>query len=298
VNIQQVGIIGAGTMGQGIAQTIAEKGYDVILLDQTEEELERAKTGMELSLDRRLVKWGITEAEKKVILSRIVLTTDIDDLRKCGLVIECVWEQFEAKVDVLQELEKVVGPDAIIASNTSTLSLTEIAAQTEHPERVIGLHFHYPPERRELVEVVRGLQTSDAAFERAFEFVKNLGKTAIQVYESPGYVTSRLMLPLINEAALILAEGVASAEDIDTAMKVGYGFHLGPLEIADQFGLDSVVDMLKALFFETADPRYRPAAYLRKLVRAGHIGVKSRQGFYSYDEMGTRIKDDAEEVNP
>ncbi|ARU62908.1 3-hydroxybutyryl-CoA dehydrogenase [Tumebacillus avium] len=286
MNIQHVGIIGAGTMGQGIAQAIAGKGLDVVLLDQTQAELEQARQGLELALDRRLTKWGITEAEKKVILSRIQLTTDANELRECELVIECVWEQLEAKSEALQLAERVVGPKAILASNTSTLSLTEIAAQTEHPERVIGLHFHYPPERRELVEVVRGLNTSQATFHAAFEFVKGLGKTAIQVYESPGYVTSRLMLPLINEAAAIVAEGVASERDVDTAMKVGYGFSYGPLEIADLFGLDSVVDMLEGLYFETADPRYRPAAYLRKLVRAGHLGMKARQGFYRYDEAG------------
>ncbi|PWK15592.1 3-hydroxyacyl-CoA dehydrogenase family protein [Tumebacillus permanentifrigoris] len=288
MNIQKIGIVGAGTMGQSMAETIAGKGFEVVLLDKSEQELEAAKLGLEMSLDRRLTKWGITDAEKKSILSRIVLGTNLQLLHDCEVVIESVWESLDDKIDVLIAIEKEVGPEALIASNTATLSITEIAAKTEHPERIIGLHFHFPVERRELVEVVRGLKTSERTVESAFHFIEMLGKQAVQVFESPGFITTRLMLPLINEAVLIFAEGVASAYDIDKAMKSGYGFHIGPLEMADRFGLDTVVDMLEALFHETTDPRYRPAAYLRKLVRGGRLGTKVREGFFTYDEWGER----------
>ncbi|KEO84326.1 3-hydroxyacyl-CoA dehydrogenase family protein [Tumebacillus flagellatus] len=289
MNVQKVGIVGAGTMGQGLAAAIAGKGIDVILLDRSEQELERAKLGLELSLDHRLAKWGITEAEKKSILSRIVLGTNLSLLRDCEVVIETIWENLEEKTDLLLAIEQEVGPEALVASNTSTLSITELAVQTAHPERVIGLHFHFPVEQRNLVEVVRGLKTSERTAEAAFRFLEGLGKQAVQVFESPGFITTRLMLPLINEAVLIYAEGVATAEDIDKAMKHGYGFHIGPLELADRFGLDAVVDMLDALFHETMEPRYRPAAYLRKLVRGGQLGTKARQGFFQYDEWGERV---------
>jgi 3-hydroxybutyryl-CoA dehydrogenase len=290
--INKVGIVGAGTMGQGIAETIAGKAVDVVLIDKSEEALEAARAGLEMSLERRLRRWGITEAEKKGILSRIELTVDMRRLDGCPFVLESIWEVLEDKVDVLRQIEAVVDVEAVIASNTSTLSITEIAASTYHPERVIGLHFHYPPQQRHLVELVRGLHTSDLTVRRAVQFVRELDHTAVRVLESPGFITSRLMLPLINEAVLILAEGVATAEDIDLAMKEGYGFSLGPLELADQLGLDSCLAMLEALFRETADPKYRSTAYLRKLVRAGRLGCKARIGFYRYDEYGARIHED------
>ncbi|MBL0388589.1 NAD(P)-binding domain-containing protein [Tumebacillus sp. ITR2] len=288
MKIQKIGIVGAGTMGQGLAAAMAGKGVEVILLDRTEQDLEHAKLGLELSLDHRLAKWGITEAEKKSILSRIVLGTNVSLLRDCEVVIESIWENLEDKIELLLAIEKEVGPEALLATNTSTLSITELAAQTAHPERVIGLHFHFPVDRRELVEVVRGLKTSERTVESAYRFLEALDKKAVQVFESPGFITTRLMLPLINEAVLIYAEGVATAEDIDKAMKHGFGFHIGPLELADRFGLDTVVDMLEAMFHETTDPRYRPAAYLRKLVRGGLLGTKVRKGFFQYDEWGER----------
>ncbi|MCX7568729.1 3-hydroxyacyl-CoA dehydrogenase NAD-binding domain-containing protein [Tumebacillus sp. DT12] len=290
MNINSVGIVGAGTMGIGLAEMIAEKGLDVVLIDKSETELNAARVGLELSLDRRLTKWGITEAEKKGILSRIRLASDLTHLAECSLVVESVWEVLEDKIQVLQQIEAVVGAETVIASNTSTLSITEIAAQIKHPERVIGLHFHYPPLQRDVVELVRGLHTSEQTVDDAMALVRELDKTAVRVFESPGYITSRLMMPLINEATLILAEGVATSEDIDLAMKAGYGFSHGPLELADRFGLDSCLDILESLFHDTADPKYRPAAYLRKLVRAGHLGIKSKIGFYRYDESGERLE--------
>ncbi len=290
MNIQQVGIIGAGSRGQEVAEAIAGVGIEVILLDRTEVVLTQAKHSLERLLDQRLNKWGITEAEKKAILSRIKCTTELAELGGCQLLIECVTERIDVKSELMASIEHVVDANTILASNTSTLSLTEIAAKTKHPERMIGLHFLHPPQHHELVEVVRGLQTSDRTFQVAAHFVHTIGKTAIEVYESPGYVTTRLILPLINEASSLLAEGVASIADIDTAMKVGCGFTYGPFEIADQYGLDSVVEMLQSLYEETSDPRYRPTAYLRKLVRAGHVGQNVSRGFYRYDELGNRIE--------
>lgn len=289
MTIQKIGIVGAGTMGQGLAESIAGKGVEVVLLGKTEQELEAVKLGLEMSLDRRLTKWGITEAEKKLILSRIVLGTNLHLLEDCAVVIESVAEQLEQKMEVLLAIEQEVAEEVVLASNTATLSITELAAQTAHPERVIGLHFHFPADQRELVEVVRGLKTGERTVEVAFRFLEAIGKQAVQVFESPGSITTRLMLPLLNEAVAILAEGVATAADIDLAMKSGYGFHTGPLEMADRLGLDSVLEMLEALFHETLDPRYRPAPYLRKMVRGGDVGTKVRQGFFRYDEWGERV---------
>jgi len=277
-------------MGLGMAETIAGKGLDVILLDQTEEDLERAKDALELALQKRLAKWGITEAEKKGILSRITMTTEWEHLRDCDLVVESVWEVLEDKAEVLQAIEAVVSPETVIGSNTATLSITEMAAYCEHSDRIIGMHFHYPVVTREVVEVVRGLKTTDRTVAHAEQFIRSLEKTPVRVFESPGYITARLMMPVMNEAVNLLSEGVASKEDIDTAMKAGYGFTLGPLELADRFGLDTLVHMLDVLFRETADPRYRPSAHLRKLVRAGRLGIKTREGFYQYDELGDKLE--------
>ena len=295
MHIHKVGVIGAGTMGRGVAETVAGKGFEVVLLDRSENDLERAKLGLEISLQKRLSKWGITEAEKKGILSRIMLGTNPELLSDCEVVIETVWENLEVKIEVLQQVEEVVGSHVLLASNSSTVSITEIGANLKHPERLIGLHFHYPVVVRDLIEVVRGLKTSGRTVRAAYDFIGAIDKTAVQVYESPGYITSRLMMPLMNEAVTILAEGVATAEDIDLAMKAGYGLHLGPLELADRFGLDSLVDMLEALYHETSESRYRPAAHLRKLVRGGFLGIKSGQGFYRYDEWGDRITGTTEE---
>ncbi|HEU4965823.1 MAG TPA: 3-hydroxyacyl-CoA dehydrogenase NAD-binding domain-containing protein [Bacilli bacterium] len=286
---KRVGLIGAGTMGCGLAEAMAAKGFDIALVGRTPEDLQRAEAHLERVLTRRLQKWSLTEAEKKAILSRIRLTVDWGELKACGLVIEAIWERLPDKIAVHRQIEQVVGAEVPIASNTSTLSITEIAAQLQHPERLLGLHFHYPPDRRELVELVRGEQTSDETVATGRAFIESLEMTAVHVFESPGYVTTRLMLPLINEAIALLTEGVATAEDIDTAMEVGYGFHSGPLTLADRFGLDSVLKTMEALFSETGDPRYRPTPLLRQKVRMGQLGVKTGEGIFRYDEGGNRL---------
>lgn len=289
MNVKRVGIVGAGTMGRGIAEAIAARGYEVLLIDRTEEDLTAAQEGLERELNKHLQKWSITEAEKKATLSRIRFSTDWQELSGCQVVIEAIWEVLPDKIEVLKQIETVAGDDVLIASNTSTLSITEIASALRCPERFLGLHFHYPPDRRDLIELVRGLKTAEETVQEGLAFVKAVGMTAIQVFESPGYVTARLMLPLINEAIALLSEGVASAEDIETAMKEGYGFHAGPLELADRFGLDSVLKTLEALFGETADPKYRPTPYLRRLVRDKRHGVKTGEGIFRYDEWGNRL---------
>lgn len=287
--IAKVGVIGAGTMGQGIAEMMAASGIDVLLLEQSEERLEHALRNINFSLDKQLEKWAITAAEKKLILGKIHKTIAMEQLSSCELIIETVTEDLKIKKQVLAKIG-VICPHAIIASNTSTLSLTELAGETPNPERVIGLHFIYPAGKNELVEIVRGLQTSDETYETVRVFVeRTIRRQAIMVYESPGFVTTRLINVLINEAMHTLAEGVASAEDIDTAMRVGYDFRYGPLEMADRFGLDSVLVAMERMFREYGDLKYRPSFLLKKMVRAGQLGVKSGVGFFRYDEDGDRI---------
>jgi 3-hydroxybutyryl-CoA dehydrogenase len=289
--MMKIGVIGAGTMGQGIAEMLASKGLDVVLTEKTEDKLRQARTMIEMSLDRQIEKWAITAAEKKLMLSRIHATTDLAETADCDIVIETITEDLEAKKRVFAELDGICREDAILASNTSTLSLTELAGETRRPERVIGMHFLHPVSRVDLVEIVRGLKTSDETFQRTKRFVEEvLRMTGIMVYESPGFVTTRLINVLINEALHVLAEGVASAEDIDTAMRIGYDFRYGPLEMADRFGLDAVLTAMERMFREYGDIKYRPSFLLKKMVRAGHLGVKTGEGFFKYDKDGVRIR--------
>lgn len=289
MDIRNLGIVGAGTMGRGIAESVAEKGYEVTLIDRTGQALEDAERGITASLNRKLEKWAITEAEKRLTLSRITLSRDLADLRRADLVIEAVTEDLEVKKQVFEQLDGLVRPEVILASNTSTLSITEIAAATRRPSKVIGLHFLNPVTRTTVVEIIRGLKTSDETFAEAQAFVTKIGKVGVEVYESPGFVTTRLIVPLINEAMYALMEGVASAKGIDTAMKLGFDLGRGPLELADRMGLDSLLFSMERLFRDLGDLKYRPCPLLRKLVRAGHLGVKTGQGFFSYDEEGNML---------
>lgn len=277
-------------MGQGISEMLAAKGIDVLLLEKTTERLEHAYSMIETSLDKQLEKWAITQAEKKLILSRIQKITHLAELSSCDMVIETITEDLEAKKVVFKELDHVCPSHIILASNTSTLSLTELASVTEYPERVIGMHFIYPVSRIDLVEIIRGLKTSDGIFEHTKYFVETLlEKNGVMVYESPGFVTSRIICLLINEATHVLQEGVASAQDIDDAMRIGYSFQHGPLEMADRFGLDSVLAALERMFREFGELKYRPSVVLKKMVRAGNLGVKTGEGFFKYDKDGDRI---------
>ncbi|MFE4710100.1 MULTISPECIES: 3-hydroxyacyl-CoA dehydrogenase family protein [Bacillales] len=290
MNFKKIGVIGGGTMGQGIAEMLAAKGLDVMLVEKTEERLDYSYDMIETSLDKQLEKWAITQAEKKLILGRIQKVTHFAELSSCDMVIETIIEDLEAKQKVFHQLDQVCPSHIILASNTSTLSLTELASSTMYPERVIGMHFIYPVAKVDLVEIVRGLKTSDKTFEDTKAFVDEVvEKKGVMIYESPGFVTSRLICLLINEAMHVLQEGVASPQDIDDAMRIGYQFQYGPLEMADRFGLDSVQAALERMFREYGELKYRPSTILKKMVRAGQLGMKSGEGFFKYDKDGDRI---------
>jgi 3-hydroxybutyryl-CoA dehydrogenase len=285
-----IGVVGAGTMGQSIAEMLAVKGLDVHLVEKTPERLQNAKEMLEASLDRQMERWAITAAEKKLTLNRIHMEISLQHLADCELVIETVSEDLESKMDVFRQLDGILATDAIMASNTSTLSLTELAGVSRYPERVIGMHFVYPAIRIDVVEIIRGLQTSDDTFNRTKSFIDDvLFKKGIMVYESPGFVTTRLICLLINEALHLLEESVATPEDIDAALRLGYQFERGPLEMADRFGLDSVLAALERMFREYGELKYRPSFLLKKKVRAGHLGIKCGIGFFKYDKDGERV---------
>lgn len=287
---KKIGVIGGGTMGQGIAEMLAVKGLDVLLVEQSPEKLNHAYEMIETSLDKQLEKWAITQAEKKLILSRIHKVTHFAEMGSCDMVIETISEDLDAKKAVFAELDRVCPSNIILASNTSTLSLTELASSTKYPNRVIGMHFIYPVANIDLVEIIRGLKTSEETFTETKRFVEEVvQKKGVMVYESPGFVTTRMICTLINEALHILQEGVASAEDIDNAMRIGYNFQYGPLEMADRFGLDSVMAAMERMFREFGDLKYRPSVLLKKMVRAGNLGVKTGDGFFKYDKDGDRI---------
>ncbi|OUM97792.1 MAG: 3-hydroxybutyryl-CoA dehydrogenase [Paenibacillaceae bacterium ZCTH02-B3] len=288
---RSIGVVGGGTMGRSIAEMLASKGLEVRLVEKDEEHLAAARAGLEASLERQLERWAITQAEKRLILGRIHLGLEMENLSGCDLVIETVTEDMDIKKRVFARLGELLGQETVIASNTSTLSLTELAGATRHPERVIGMHFVYPTIHAGVVEIIRGLQTSDETFEKTKQFVEvAIEKKGVMVYESPGFVTTRLICLLINEALRLLEEGVASAEDIDDAMRIGYQFEYGPLEMADRFGLDSVLAALERMFREYGELKYRPSILLRKKVRAGQLGVKTGVGFFAYGKDGERIR--------
>ena len=290
MNVRCVGIVGGGTMGQGIAITCAAAGLDVLLHDRTDELTATAIECVGEALDRDLAKWRRTASEKKAILARVKGAGALAALEAAQLVVEAVPEDLELKTEIFQELDRCCPPEDILATNTSALSVTEIAARTKRPDRVIGLHFLAPVPTVPLVEVVRGLGTSDATFAAAMDFVRLVGKTGIEVFEYPGYVTTRVMLPFLNEAMYVVMEGVATAEAVDTSMRLGYGLPVGPLALADRMGLDEVMRWMQHLFDELGDVKYRPCPLLRKMIRAGKLGVKSGAGFFEYDEDGAVVK--------
>lgn len=273
-------------MGQGIATSCASSGLDVLLVERSQDLGDAALAGIGEALDRDIAKWRRTESEKRAILARVKLAEGLAALEPTDIIIEAVSEDLELKSKLFGELDRLVSPDDILATNTSTLSVTEIAARTSRPERVIGLHFLQPVPKVPLVEIVRGLKTSDEIYRRATEFVRILGKTGIEVFEYPGYVTTRVILPFLNEAMYVVMEGVASAEAVDTSMRLGYGLPVGPLQLADRMGLDEVMRWMQYLFTELGDVKYRPCPLLRQMIRAGHLGQKTGRGFFEYDENG------------
>ncbi|MGB9772652.1 MAG: 3-hydroxyacyl-CoA dehydrogenase family protein [Bacteroidota bacterium] len=288
--IDKVAVVGFGVMGQGIAQTIAAVGIEVLAVEKDEESLERNQLSIEEKLDYEIQRWALTQSEKKAILARIHGSTDLDDCKDYDLVIEAVDEDFQLKKSIFQKLDKICPPGTIIVSNTSTLSLTKIANATNRPDRIIGMHFLNPVPKVPLVEIVRALKTSDNTFTTVKKFAERLGKTVVEVYEYPGFVTTRVIVPMINEAIHVLMEGVATADGIDTAMRLGYNMPYGPLELADTMGLDELLAWMETLFHELGDLKYRPCPLLRRLVREGHLGKKTGQGFFRYDENGNRLE--------
>ena len=288
--IAKVMVVGGGVMGRGISRLLAGAGIDVTLVDLSQEIIKESSKDLSEEMDSDIQKWGMTESEKKAILSRISWTTEYDDASEVDLVVEAVPEDLELKQELMVKLDAVTRPEIVLISHTSTLSITEVAAATKRPDKVIGLHFLPPVTKIPLVEVVRGLKTSPETLDQIKEFAEqHLGKTVVTVYEYPGYVTTRIIVPLLNEAMHVLLEGIATATDIDTAMKLGYGFNVGPLALADMMGLDEVMRWMENLLDELSDHKYNPCPLLRKLVRAGHLGRKTGQGFFRYDEEGNKL---------
>ncbi|AFN75157.1 3-hydroxybutyryl-CoA dehydrogenase [Melioribacter roseus P3M-2] len=287
--IDYVAIIGGGLMGRGIAQTISAAGIDVVIIEKDEENCKKSQESLKASMEREISRWAMTQSEMKSILSRIKWTTDRSEIPECDLVIEAVDENYELKKQIFKELDEIAKPDTIFISNTSTLSLTKIAEVTKRPDKIIGMHFLNPVPKVPLVELVRALETSDRTVEIIKKFAARIGKTPVQVYEYPGFVTTRAIVPLLNEAMYILLEGIASAQDIDTAMKLGYNFKMGPLEMADTMGLDEVLAWMETLWHSLGEPRYRPCPILRKLVRERKLGKKTGEGFFKYDADGKII---------
>jgi 3-hydroxybutyryl-CoA dehydrogenase len=277
-----VAVLGAGTMGNGIAHVFARSGYDVILRDVEPGFLERGMAAISKNLDREIKKGKIAETDKPTILARIHVTVDFSEIARADFVVEAVPERLDLKLSVLREADRLLRPEAILASNTSSISVTTLAAATTRPDRFIGMHFMNPVPVMELVEVIRALQTSDETFHATMALCERLGKKSVAVNDAPGFVSNRVLMPMINEAAFAVLEGVATAEAVDAILKLGMNHPMGPLELADFIGLDVCVNILDVLHTGFGDPKYRACPLLRKMVAAGWLGRKSGRGFYMY----------------
>jgi len=281
-SIKTVAVLGAGTMGNGIAHVFARAGYNVILRDVEERFLQRGMETIGKNLDREIRKGKLAEAEKPAVLGRLKPVTDMAAIAVADFVVEAVPEKIEIKRAVLTEADKLLRPEVILTSNTSSISVTALAAMTARPDRFVGMHFMNPVPVMVLVEVIRALQTSDAAFATTMELAKKLGKTPVAVNDAPGFVSNRVLMPLINEAAYAVMEGVATPEAVDAVMKLGMNHPMGPLELADFIGLDVCVDIMHVLLDGLGDPKYRACPLLKKYVAAGWLGRKSGRGFFNY----------------
>lgn len=286
--LQKIGIVGCGTMGQEIAKVVSQSGLDVVFLEVSEEKVKEAMTSINIQLDSMINKWGLTKNEKKLMLSHLKGTVNYSDLKDCDIVIESIdlkkkETSIDVRKDIFRKLEEVIREDAVITSNTSTLTISDLSSELKNPERTVGLHFLAPAYKIKIVEVVKGVQTSDKAYELVNKFARMIGKKVITINESPGNISTRLIVTLINEACEILMEGVGSVESIDETMKQGFGLQFGPLEMADRIGLDKLLKWMDNLYAEFGDHKFKASPVIKRLVRANQVGRRVGKGFYKYE---------------
>jgi len=284
MDIKKIGVVGAGTMGTGIAQVAAVAGFDVVLNDVGDEFLEKSLKSIDKSLSK-LIEKGKIEADKEETLGRIKTTTSLEDLKDVDFVVEAVYEDFDVKKNVLQELDKLLDPGVILTSNTSSISITRLAAATTRAAEFMGMHFMNPVPLMKLVELIKGIATSEETFEKVKALTEAMGKVPVESNDFPGFIANRILMPMINEAIYALMEGVGSAEDIDTVMKLGMNHPMGPLALADLIGLDVCLHIMEVLYEGFGDSKYRPCPLLKKMVDAGYLGRKSGRGFYDYSSQ-------------